>query len=70
MESKTALVHVDIGPNTFDQFSLIDDLARPLRENDENIERPASDMNWNAIFLQQARLRKQPERAEGDGRVT
>ena len=58
---------IHIGPDAFDQFSLADDLARPLRKEDENIERTATDMDGRAILLQEPRLWKQPERAEGNG---
>jgi hypothetical protein len=67
MKSETALVDIHIGPDAFDQFSLADDLARPLRKEDENIERTATDMDGRAVLLQESRLWKQPERAEGNG---
>jgi hypothetical protein len=42
VESQAAFVHIDVSPDPFDQFSLVDDFTGPLGENDEDVERAAA----------------------------
>jgi len=61
MEAQAALVDIDVGPDAFDQLSLVDDLAGALGEIDENIQRAAADMKRRALPLQEPGLWKKSE---------
>lgn len=69
VEAKAALVHIHVGPDPLNQFSLVDDFAGVLGESDEDIERAAPDVERCAVLLQQPRAGKQPERSKGNGRT-
>ena len=59
MEAQAAFVDIDVGPDTLDQFALVDDFAGALGQEEKNIQRPAADMKRRALFFQEPRLRKQ-----------
>ena len=47
VETKAAFIHVHIGPDPLDQFSLVHHHAGPFgKRNEENIERAAADVQW------------------------
>ena len=52
VEAEAAFVDIHVGPDVFDQVSLVHDLAGTLRQEDQNVERAAADMKWSAVFLQ------------------
>jgi hypothetical protein len=52
VESETALIDIHIGPDLFDQFPFVHDLAGTLCKEDENVERATADMEWIPVLLQ------------------
>ena len=52
LEAKAALVHIDVSPDSLDQFSLVDDFARVFGKDDENVKRTATNVKSSSILLQ------------------
>src|SRR5258705_276972 len=52
VEAKAALVHIDVSPDSLDQFSLVDDFARVFGKDDENVKRTPTNVKSSSILLQ------------------
>jgi hypothetical protein len=61
---ETARVHHEIAPHARDQFLVADDLACMLNEHDQDIERPVTQWERDAVLLDLARGREKPKRPE------
>lgn len=59
METKAAFVDMHVGPDTLDQLPLVDDLAGPLGQDDEDVKGATADVKRRAILFQKPGLGKE-----------
>jgi len=63
VEAQAALFDIHISPDIFKKFVLRNDFACALDEDNEKVERSATDAKRSAVFFQAALRRQEAERA-------
>ena len=64
MEPQVALIDRDIWPDSRHQLLLADDFAGAFDQNDKNVERASTQMNWAASLLEVSARWAQPKWTE------
>ncbi len=66
VHAQIARVDDEVAPDARQQLLVADDIARPLDEHQQNVERTSAERERNAVFLEHARARKKPKRSKGN----
>src|SRR3954453_1005968 len=68
VDPEVALLDEGVGPDAGDKLVLADDLARPLDQGDQDVQRPAAERHRLVALEQELPRREQPERPERHAR--